>query len=100
VLAQEGLFVEHAGLDVVMSARIGEVGMDSGVGECAVLSDGRGLQGNGPEVSERIAAGIVVVIVSADEGAEVKNRVVADDVVYVGEMLKVRSGSADRYFPH
>jgi len=44
VLAQECLFVDGAGLDVVMSLHIGEVGVGSGVGERAVLRNGRGLQ--------------------------------------------------------
>ena len=48
VLAQESLPVLYAGLDVVMSLRIGEVGVDSGVGQRAVLGDGRGLQVGGP----------------------------------------------------
>ena len=54
--------------------------MDSGVGERAVLSDGRRLQSGRPEIGERITAGIVVVIVSADVAAEVENGVVANDV--------------------
>ncbi len=74
VLAQEGLSVLRADLDVVDSLGVGEVRVDAGVGEGAVLRDGRGLQIGRAEVGEWIGAGVVVVVVAADECAQVEDR--------------------------
>ena len=75
VFAQEGLSVLRADLDVVDALGVGEVRVDAGVGEGAVLGDGGGLQICGTEIGEGIAAGVVVVFVSADEGAQVEDHV-------------------------
>ena len=62
VLAQEGLRVVGADLDVVDALHIREVGVDAGVGEGAVLRDGLVLKVGRPEIGKWIAAGIVVVL--------------------------------------
>ena len=56
VLAQEGLRVVGADLDVVDALDVGEVGVDAGVGEGAVLGDGLGLQIGRP----RSASGLLL----------------------------------------
>ena len=75
MLTQEGLPVLDADLDVVDSFDIGVIGVDAGIGEGAVLGDGRGLQVGRSQIGERIGAGIVVVDVLAGEGAQVEDRV-------------------------
>jgi hypothetical protein len=47
VLAEEGLRVVGADLDVVDALDVGEVGVDAGVGEGALLRDGLVLQVGG-----------------------------------------------------
>ena len=79
VLAQEGLPVLRADLDVVDSLGVGEIRVDAAFGEGAVLGDGRGLQVGRPQVGQGIVAGVVVIAVPADKSAEVEDRVVADD---------------------
>ncbi len=54
--------------------------MDAGVGERAVLGDRRSLQVRRTQVGERVAAGIVAVSVSSEEGAQVEDRIVTDDM--------------------
>ncbi len=49
------------------------------IGQRAILRDRRGLQIRRAQVSQRISAWIVVVIVSADKSAEVEYGVVAND---------------------
>ena len=79
VFAQEGLLVDRADFDVVDALHIGVVGVDSGVGEGAVLADGLVLQIGRAEVGKGIAAGVVVIGVLADIGSEVEDGVCADD---------------------
>ncbi len=77
--AEEGLSVLRADLDVMNSPDVREIRVDGGVGKGAVLGDGRSLKVGRAQVGERIAAGIVVVVVPTYEGAKVEDHVVADD---------------------
>src|ERR1700685_1728777 len=70
VLIEKCLFVGGSSLDLVNPFHIGEIGTQSRVGERAVLTHGLSLKTWGPEVRERIAAGIVVVIVAAHERSQ------------------------------
>ena len=79
VLPQKGLPVLRAGLDVIDSLDISDVGMDCGIGQCAVLRDRRSLQVGRSQVGQRIAAGIVVILIPADKGSQVEDRIIADD---------------------
>ena len=76
VFAQEGLLVHGSGLRVVDTLDVGEVGMDSGVEERALLGDRFLL--DGAEVGEGIAAGEVAVGVAAEVGGEVEDGGVGD----------------------
>ena len=62
--------------------------MNRGIGKRAVLEDGRCLQVGRPKVGQWVAAGIVVVLVPADECAEVEDRVVAYDPSLSGRDIK------------
>ena len=52
--------------------------MESCIGERSVLRNGRGLQVWRTEIGKRVATRVVVVAVAPDIGAEVEDRVVAD----------------------
>lgn len=68
IFGEEGVLVECAGFQIVNALYVGEIGAKACVGESAILPNGFLL--NGPEIGERICAGIIVVGVPADEGAE------------------------------
>jgi hypothetical protein len=60
------------------SLGVREIGVNGGVGQGAVLLDRGGLQVGRSAVGQGIAAGIVVIVVAADKGSQVEDRVVAD----------------------
>ena len=66
-------------LDVVDSLGVGEIGVYRSIGKSAVLANRSGLQIRRPKIGQWIVTGVVVVVVSADEGAEIEDRVTADD---------------------
>ena len=70
VLGEERLFVDDPGLDVVNAFHDGELGMSTGVGECAILIGSFLLKIGGAEVGERIVAAVVVELVTPDKPAE------------------------------
>src|SRR6202043_3471456 len=77
VLAQESLRVVAADLDVVDALHVGQVGVDTGVRQGALLRDRGGL--DGAEIGERVVAGVVVVEVLTHVGAEVEDGVSVED---------------------
>ncbi len=80
MLAQEGLFVLRADLEIVDSLHVRIVRMHAGVGERPVLGNGRSLQVRRTQVSKGVAAGIIIISVSSEEGAQVEDRIVTNDV--------------------
>ena len=53
-----------------MPFHVRDIRTQARIGEGAVLAHGLALKTGGAEVGERIGAGIVVVLVAPDEGAE------------------------------
>ncbi len=80
VLAQEGLLVLRADLEIVDSLDVGIIRVEAGVGQRAVLRDGRGLQVGWAQVGQWIRAWVIAIAVPAEKCAQVEDRVVADDV--------------------
>ncbi len=72
VLAQKGLLVLRADFEIIDTLHVGVVGMDAGVGKCAVLGDGGGLQVAGAQIGKGIRARVVAVAVSAEKRARLK----------------------------
>ena len=80
VLVEKGLGVVEAGLDVVAAVGVGEVGVEAGVGQRALLGDGLLLQIGRAQVGEGIVAGVVVEAVTAEEVAGIEDGGGVDDV--------------------
>src|SRR6202012_5866661 len=78
VLPQKRLRVVRTKLDIVAPPHIRDIGMYPGVGERTVLSNGLVL--DWPGIGQRIAARIVVVLVSSDVRPEVEDGVASDGV--------------------
>ena len=84
MLVEEGLGVGDAGLDVVDAVGVGKVGVDAGIGESALLSDGLLLKIGCAEIGEGVFAGIVVEGVVAIEVAGVEDGGGAEDMGVAG----------------
>ena len=72
------MLVSRARLDVVDSLRIGDARSNSGVGQRTALAHRLSLQ-VGREIREKIRAGVVVILVAANESAQSKDCVVVNN---------------------
>src|ERR1700678_4807851 len=79
VLGQECLFVGNACLYVVDASDVGNVGAQSRIGQCPILSNRFPLQAGWSEIRERIPAGLVVIVVAPDESADGENGIGIED---------------------
>ena len=73
-LAEKGLVVKHSTLDALDALVISQIGMDPGIGERPVLSDGLVLQIWGAKIRQRVLAGKVLIAIFPDVRTEVKDR--------------------------
>jgi len=67
---KKGLRIEQATLDGLVPFGIGQIGMNSSIGERPVLRDGLVLQIGGTKIRERILAGKVLIAILSDVGAK------------------------------
>ena len=72
VFIEERLLVDDSCLDLVDPLDVGKIGSKPSIGERAVLTYRLSLQAGWPEVRERVATGVVVVVVAAYERAQSK----------------------------
>ncbi len=62
--------------------------MNRGICQGAVLPNRGGLQVGRSQIGQRIAAGIVVIVVPADKSAQLEDRVIADDARISGRNIE------------
>ena len=80
VLIQKRLLIRGSQLDVVDAFHVGEIGAEAGVGELSGPGRWFAICNAGRQIGEGIGAGVVVVLIAANESAEGEDGVGTEEV--------------------